>query len=491
MKHMKKLLSFALALALCLGLAVPASAAQASFTDVKSGDWFYPYVTQLAQAGGVHGYSDGSFKPNSTITRAEVATIAVNLFPPDQIIAAECPQQIQDGYARYVEQGLANHWAKDAVWKVLVCIDEPNIQDVIDIRAWNQPATRSDIALILMRTYLQHMVGEGKMDPGAEAADMRAATLIGDYDKLKGTMSELEIVWMYSQGIVSGINAKGDYNPGGNATRAECCKIVVNLLDPSKRSKVDLDNIYTGDGKDFTGMVRARYNEDVAYEYCRALEEQIGIQIFYNPEEWTAKADGLFTPDDMGYSGNAHGWDTYYADVLAELKKMKAAFDLYPDGFLKEMAQKKGSRVAEIILCPYTFEGLASYGRYVYDYSSDAKRADRIYYSGKGDSQYYSHEMGHMVFSAASILNGWNPTCAAWEALMTDDGGSYISNYAMTSRPEDQAETWAYLWHQTQTVMEQCANPGMKAKVRYLTEIMDRNYSTFHAKQVPWASVLK
>ena len=44
----------------------------------------------------------------------------------------------------------------------------------------------------------------------------------------------------------------------------------------------------------------------------------------------------------------------YFNYVLMELSTMKRAYDLYPEGFLKEMAQKKGKRTAEIILCPYT-----------------------------------------------------------------------------------------------------------------------------------------
>ena len=40
----KKLCSLVLALALCLGLAVPAMGAVATFTDVPEGHWSYSYV---------------------------------------------------------------------------------------------------------------------------------------------------------------------------------------------------------------------------------------------------------------------------------------------------------------------------------------------------------------------------------------------------------------------------------------------------------------
>ncbi len=45
------------------------------FTDVKTTDWFAPYATAAKDAGLIEGYSDGSFKPESKITRAEACAI--------------------------------------------------------------------------------------------------------------------------------------------------------------------------------------------------------------------------------------------------------------------------------------------------------------------------------------------------------------------------------------------------------------------------------
>ena len=220
-----------------------------------------------------------------------------------------------------------------------------------------------------------------------------------------------------------------------------------------------------------------------AYYYCRALEEEIGIQIFYLPE-WTPKEAGLLQHSDFD-SVTLDGY--YFIHVLDELRKMKEAYDLYPEGFLKEVVNRKNGHKTEIILCPYTFEGVSSYGLHVYDDSSDAVKVDQIYYTGTGDSQYYSHEMGHMIMSSAAILNGWNTTVNKWESLSTS-GNSFVSLYAMSSRAEDWAETWAYLWHQTDLVLQRCGDSGMKAKVQYLTQLLDQ-YSTVDVSALPWASV--
>ena len=49
-----------------------------NFSDVKNGSWFYSAVARAVAAGYVKGYSDGSFKPGNTITRAEAAVMIAN-----------------------------------------------------------------------------------------------------------------------------------------------------------------------------------------------------------------------------------------------------------------------------------------------------------------------------------------------------------------------------------------------------------------------------
>ena len=45
------------------------------FSDINENDWFYDQVVGSIQYGWINGYSDGTFRPNNTITRAEVITI--------------------------------------------------------------------------------------------------------------------------------------------------------------------------------------------------------------------------------------------------------------------------------------------------------------------------------------------------------------------------------------------------------------------------------
>lgn len=50
-----------------------------SFSDVPSSHWAAKYINFAATRGWVNGYADGTFRPNNSITRAEVATVTCRL----------------------------------------------------------------------------------------------------------------------------------------------------------------------------------------------------------------------------------------------------------------------------------------------------------------------------------------------------------------------------------------------------------------------------
>ena len=51
----------------------------ASFPDVNPGDWYYQYVTFAKSKGFIQGYPDGSFHPNTPITRAEAVVLITQI----------------------------------------------------------------------------------------------------------------------------------------------------------------------------------------------------------------------------------------------------------------------------------------------------------------------------------------------------------------------------------------------------------------------------
>jgi len=73
---MRKLLSIVLAAILML-TAIPIAHAATKFSDVPRQHWAYEAINEMADKGIIKGYSDGTFRPNNRITRAEFAKIMI------------------------------------------------------------------------------------------------------------------------------------------------------------------------------------------------------------------------------------------------------------------------------------------------------------------------------------------------------------------------------------------------------------------------------
>jgi hypothetical protein len=82
-----------------------------TFSDVCSGDWYYPYVMDLYNMGAVGGYTDGTFRPNNNITRAQVMKAIVLAYGLSAVIPGNATfADVPAGstFYDYVETGAAN-----------------------------------------------------------------------------------------------------------------------------------------------------------------------------------------------------------------------------------------------------------------------------------------------------------------------------------------------------------------------------------------------
>ncbi|CAM4183657.1 S-layer homology domain-containing protein [Saccharibacillus endophyticus] len=78
----------------------------ATFSDVKNGSWASTVVGPAAASGIMTGYGDGTFKPNASITRGELAAALSKLLPQSGLDAS--------GQAAGFSDLAASHWAATA-----------------------------------------------------------------------------------------------------------------------------------------------------------------------------------------------------------------------------------------------------------------------------------------------------------------------------------------------------------------------------------------
>ena len=118
------------------------SAESAGFADVSANDWYATAVNWAANVGVVNGYEDNTFRPNTAITREQLAAILMNY-------AAYKGEDVSNraSLATYTDQ--PSTWAEEAVsWAVA----EGLINGVTNDQLQPQGnATRAQVAAILQR----------------------------------------------------------------------------------------------------------------------------------------------------------------------------------------------------------------------------------------------------------------------------------------------------------------------------------------------------
>ncbi|MCL2740246.1 MAG: S-layer homology domain-containing protein [Oscillospiraceae bacterium] len=75
---MKKVVSLALSFVMLFSMAITSAK---SFSDVKSGDWFYADVSELSDLDIIKGRDGGWFDPHANVTRAEYVAMHNRAFP--------------------------------------------------------------------------------------------------------------------------------------------------------------------------------------------------------------------------------------------------------------------------------------------------------------------------------------------------------------------------------------------------------------------------
>lgn len=293
----RKLLSLALALALCVSLlpaALAESKADAAFSDVPAGSWYESGIELCAEKGIMIGMGDGTFAPDKTLTVTAADGTAVTGRPGQ-------PFQYQGKGAK----GLTT----EGVWFAVQAGQETLAQELngmaatVTIHGKDYPATLSystrsyidgtsenilfaaytgddssihhafavttndywwaDSAAMVQRLGLYDWTGEesnGFRDlyaaaSGLEATARRAhfadslATAAGSLPVLQenvvipdlgipeqGVAPAYEnILMLYRAGVLNGKDASGSFDYYGQLTRAEAATMVARVLDPTLR----------------------------------------------------------------------------------------------------------------------------------------------------------------------------------------------------------------------------------------------------------------
>ncbi|MBS6367232.1 MAG: S-layer homology domain-containing protein, partial [Clostridiales bacterium] len=198
-----RFLSLLMVAALALTMSLPALAAveDTGFSDVTADAWYADAVEYVRDNGLMSGASTTAFSPNTTMTRAMLATVLYRLAGSPTVSGSDSFTDTTDGawYAAAVlwasQQGLVTGYGNG-------------------LFGVNDPVSREQISTILWR-----YAGSPTADGGTDFADESS---IASY-------ASAAVDWARANGIINGMSGNL-FAPKSSATRAQVAMILSNYV---------------------------------------------------------------------------------------------------------------------------------------------------------------------------------------------------------------------------------------------------------------------
>ncbi len=270
--------------------AEPVETTDVNFTDVNN-HWAKDVINDLAKYGYVNGMGNGTYAPDSTLTRAQFIKMVADLYD------MEAP--VYDGRFKDVA---GNEWYMAS----LVTADDLGLIDVAmkigGVINPNAPITREEAATIAARVAKER---------GAKA-DAANATSFADAASIS-KWAAAGVKDAASFGLIKGYE-DGSYKPAATLTRAEAAQILFRIVEIKSKMHIYVDaqngNDIYGDGSTANPYATVEKARDVAAQYAPTMENDIKIMLrgifkVLDPIELKAEHSGA-----NGYSIIYTSWGT-------------------------------------------------------------------------------------------------------------------------------------------------------------------------------------
>ena len=200
-----------------------------TFTDLTGYNWAKPAIENMAAQGILSGVGNQKYAPAANVTVTEFASMAMRAYGGKDVAITLSKEQ---GNLEEIEAVNGNYWGNTTI----CAAQKFGLTDRfgLDKGRWSEPATRAEMATIVM-TIAEQM--------GEEAFEIKDGieNNIGDYMEVASYANDMRyILQAYSNGILCGTDDAGSYAPSAYAKRAEAAAIMQRLVDPSKRLEVEI-----------------------------------------------------------------------------------------------------------------------------------------------------------------------------------------------------------------------------------------------------------
>ena len=239
---LKKMTTMLMAVLVIMGVVaspVMAYGSNPTFSDVPTSYWAYEAIEEMAGKGIVAGIGDGKFNPSGNVTTAQFATMMVRAFYPDELTANN--QTYPDWYGKTMHIALEN-----GILTRLPAIynySTANGVEQWDSRFVNNRMTRKEMAMMLTNYLKDHIKIDEDLYNSVEMSSLP------DYDIVDASPYDYynAIQFVYSYGVIRGVDANGTFNGDGLMTRAQACTVLKKALDlvaPYNGQKIDNSGLF-------------------------------------------------------------------------------------------------------------------------------------------------------------------------------------------------------------------------------------------------------
>lgn len=212
-------------MALAMSLVLGSQSFAAGYNDISK-HWAKPYIEDMGNKGIVSGYSDGTFKPDKSVSRLETLVLLTRLFPASDVDATYTSAGTK--WDAKLTAAKIPDWAKKSVVFSLEkgIVPEGYLANIMSSTGAQYDAMRYEVAVNLARA----------LDLDAE---MSKVAVLGFKDASKIPAPAVPYIdILIKKGIIS---SKGDYlgnfNPNNYITRGELAKMLYSSYPMSQASK--------------------------------------------------------------------------------------------------------------------------------------------------------------------------------------------------------------------------------------------------------------
>lgn len=198
------------------------------FSDLEGYEWAIPAIEEMQERGVVSGIGEGRYAPGKEVSRVEFASMAIRAVGGGNEGVERLAKEA--GNIGEIEGKNGEYWGN----RVICASQVVGLTEMFGTErvSWDTAASRAEMAYIIMT------VAEQLGEENFEIKD-GIKNNISDYNKVQGYSKYLtSILKAYSNGIISGMNDKGEFAPEKNARRAEAAVMMWRLIDSSKRANV-------------------------------------------------------------------------------------------------------------------------------------------------------------------------------------------------------------------------------------------------------------